>query len=599
MEELFSETVTLSSLEPFSELPNPEEPKTIGSGIVTSMLGKGGAAIIYEIWNPKLEIHRAVKLWRPTLAEKNITRFETEMKITAKLRHPNIVEIHAVGEWNNLPFIEIEKIDGCSIKELLKKNGDVLPVPVAAAIGIFVCRALTYAHNHEYSLGDKKYKGVIHCDIKPANIMISNSGVVKLTDFGIALPSHTPGNSDKNKVTGSLQYMAPEQLSSGEIDVRTDIFSLGVVLYELFSGAKAFPARSFEELIEKRRNHEHAPIKQCVPRLPSKVIALIEKCIQTNPDDRMQSAQDIMTELERIFSIYSSEPPKDLLCRFLEGQSVPLKPLRDKRLTFLIIVLTGVIVLSSVLLFVVSPKKGIPGSSTGLESKAQTLPLSDSQKARPTILPQTKSTSNSSPTKSLKVNNSILNGQTSSNITNKSSLQKNTALTNTTPSVQRKAGSLADPSFKSKVKEAGEKKAAESVSDDDILDVLWKIVRSSEYKTAERMFVEFPVNDAEFFLVYSEYQLKKGNFELARMNAEKAMQKQARRMEPAEVRARGFYLKAKAFSESFNKNPDSTIGQQAMEAWFDVKFQYRSNTSSTYYIDADKEIRRISAQLQK
>jgi serine/threonine protein kinase len=598
MEELFSETVTLSSLEPFSELPNPEEPKTIGSGIVTSTLGKGGAAVIYEIWNPKLEIHRAVKLWRPTLAEKNIQRFETEMKITAKLRHPNIVEIHAVGEWNNLPFIEIEKIDGCSLKELLKKKNEALPIPVAAVIGIFVCRALTYAHNHEYSLGDKKYKGVIHCDIKPANIMISDSGVVKLTDFGIALPSHTPGNSEKNKVTGSLQYMAPEQLASKEIDVRTDIFSLGVVLYELFSGSKAFTAHSFEELIETRRNHQLIPIKECAPKLPSKVISLIEKCIEITPDDRIQTVQEVMSELERIYSIYSIEPPESLLHRYLKGDTISVKPIGNKAIGIISTALVIIAAISSFALFFKLPN--IKTDKTKIvASNAPIVNTSVSRKnQKEKIVPHSGVNGVKEPTTinpgSSPVNVKKLNDVSSKGMVNKSSSQiKRTALQT------RKAIVLADHQVLNQAKEPIEKKIAEPVSDNEILDELWKLVRSSEYRNAERMFVEFPINDAEYFLVYSEFLLKKGNFEQARINAEKAMQMQARRMDPSEVRARCFYLKAKGLSEGFNQNPDSIRGQKAMDAWFDVKFQYRSNTNSSYYIDADKEIRRISSQLQK
>src|SRR5665647_868243 len=99
----------------------------LGSGKVTAILGKGGFATVYEIWNPKLEIKRAVKLWHPDISEKSLERFETEIKITAKLHHPNIVEIHNVGEWNGLPYIEIEKINGYCLKEIIAQTG-TLPV---------------------------------------------------------------------------------------------------------------------------------------------------------------------------------------------------------------------------------------------------------------------------------------------------------------------------------------------------------------------------------------------------------------------------------------------------------------------------------------
>lgn len=596
MEELFSETVSLSSLGPNSELPDQEEPKTIGSGIVTSTLGKGGAAVIYEIWNPKLEIHRAVKLWRPTSVEKNIQRFETEMKITAKLRHPNIVEIHSVGEWNNLPFIEIEKIEGDSLKDLLRKKGEALPVAVAAAIGIFISRALEYAHNHEYTLGDKKYKGVIHCDIKPANIMISNAGVVKLTDFGIALPSHSAGNPDKNTVTGSLQYMAPEQLSSGEIDVRTDIFSLGMVLYELFSGAKAFPAQSMEDLIEKRRNHQMMPIRESAPKLPLKVMALIENCVRINPDDRIQSVQEVMTELEKIFATYTNESPRNLLGRFLSGDAILSKPLANKKVNLVQIGVLGIIVLILVALLPVIFKKPPSDTSKAIRpvlqigTSAGTPPKEQSLSAQPKVAIEPP------PVITQKmIENQLKRKLLKDDFPRRS---KNALPLKKVPSVRKSVATPTDVLSANQGKEAEAKKVAEPVSELEIIDELWRLVKSSEYKNAERMFTEFPINDAEYFLVYSEFLLKKGNPEQARINAEKAMQKPARRMDPSEIRTRCFYLKAKALSESFNKNPDSLKAQKAMEAWFDVKFQSRSNVNSSFYIDADKEIRRISTQIQ-
>jgi serine/threonine protein kinase len=589
MEELFSETVSLSSLGPNSEQPNQEEPKSIGSGVVTSILGKGGAAVIYEIWNPKLEIHRAVKLWRPTLIEKNIQRFETEMKITAKLRHPNIVEIHSVGEWNNLPFIEIEKIEGDSLKDLLRKKGDALPVAVAAAIGIFISRALAYAHNHEYTLGDKKYKGVIHCDVKPANIMISNAGVVKLTDFGIALPSHSTGNPDKNKVTGSLQYMAPEQLSSGEIDVRTDIFSLGTVLYELFTGAKAFPAQSMEDLIEKRRNHELVPIRESAPKLPPKVVALIEKCVQINPDDRIQSVQEVMAELESVYSVYSNDSPRNLLNRFLNGDEISSKPLPNKKVNLVQIGAFGMAAVAIIVLLTLVLKKHPADTTTSIKNASQVKTPEPAQPKAQSVKSQPQITSYSSPAITQKmIENQLGKKPTKDNLSKKPRIVLPVKKIPPGRNVQ---------SVNSE-KEADVKKVAEAVSDGEIIDELSRLVKSNEYKNAEQMFTEFPINDAEYFLVYSEFLLKKGNFEQAQANAEKALQKPSKRMDPSEVRTRCFYLKAKALSEGFNKSPDSLNAKKAMEAWFDVKFQSRSNVNSIFYIDADKEIRRISTQTQ-
>ena len=153
-------------------LPDGSKPVELGSGAVTALLGIGGMANVYEIWNNHLEMKRAVKLLHPNYSQDSKERFETEIKITAKLDHPNIVEIHAVGEWNGLPYIEMEKIEGVTLEKLVSDRGG-LPFEVCTAIGIMVCRALRYAHSHEYALYGETYHGIIHRDLKPNNIMVS------------------------------------------------------------------------------------------------------------------------------------------------------------------------------------------------------------------------------------------------------------------------------------------------------------------------------------------------------------------------------------------------------------------------------------------
>jgi serine/threonine protein kinase len=127
-------------------LPDGSKPDSLGSGTITSLLGVGGMSNVYEIWNSHLEMKRAVKLLHPNYSQESKQRFETEIKITAKLDHPNIVEIHAVGEWNGLPFIEMEKIEGVTLEKLVSDRGG-LPFDVCTSIGIMMSRALRYAHN--------------------------------------------------------------------------------------------------------------------------------------------------------------------------------------------------------------------------------------------------------------------------------------------------------------------------------------------------------------------------------------------------------------------------------------------------------------------
>ena len=210
-------------------LPDGSERVAMGSGTITSLISRGGTALVYEIWNSELEMKRAVKLLHPDHLDESLERFETEIKITAKLRHPNIVEIYAVGKWHDLPYIEMERIDGDTIEDLLRRVG-ALPIEVCTAIGIMVARALYHAHNHKYMIYGKEYHGIIHRDLKPANIMVDRDGSVKLMDFGIAKPVAASARTMEGVVFGTMQYLSPEQLQSGDVDARSDIYSFGAVL---------------------------------------------------------------------------------------------------------------------------------------------------------------------------------------------------------------------------------------------------------------------------------------------------------------------------------------------------------------------------------
>ena len=173
-------------------------------------------------WPP--EMGRAVKLLHPNYTAESKQRFETEVKITAKLNHPNIVEIHSVGDWNNLPYIEMEKIDGQTIEKLVVDRGG-LPVEVCTSIGIMVCRALCYAHSHVYTLYGKEYRGIIHRDLKPNNIMVTKAGTVKLMDFGIAKPVEASlHTTDSTSVMGAPYNICPPNSSKEKTSISAPIF---------------------------------------------------------------------------------------------------------------------------------------------------------------------------------------------------------------------------------------------------------------------------------------------------------------------------------------------------------------------------------------
>jgi len=586
MDELLSETVSLSESELISA--NPPEPKSIGSGVVKSVLGKGGASVVYEIWNPKLEIYRAVKLWRPVQSEKTIQRFENEIKITAKLHHPNIVDIYTVGEWNGLPYIEMEKIQGTNLKELIKTRG-AIPELVAAAIVVCICRALSYAHNHEYILSGKSCKGVIHCDIKPANIMISETGNIKLMDFGIAHPSSSSDSSEKSSITGSLQYMSPEQLNSRPLDHRSDLYSLGVLLYELLSGTKAFPASSIKELIQKRKRNEFSPLGIFCKNLSVKTRVIVEKLMEVDPDNRFQSADELMEEIEKNYHKLTEETPEVLISRFLAGEKIKnksrVKFSKLARLSLIFLLLSS----SVFLVFLWSSKK-----MTGFNFIQASPFVVDSLHKTPSPPPSQENI----PAATV-VNNNMKKQSTTAS---KSPASVKTGVSSgkkTTVQPRSKLAKSSQPSLKEVESVLNSASIAQDeVNDATILDEIKRLVSEGQLSQAERMLQEFPINDGEYHLIYAELHLSRKRAKAAMQEAEKALRVAAARISPSELREKVLYYKAKVLSMEYENAPNKQNGQKAMEAWYEVKYVFRSNTVHPHYIKADTEIRRISASLQ-
>ena len=293
-------------------LPDGKERIPLGSGVITRMLGQGGMAAVYEIWNAQLEMYRAVKILNPCSADNARQRFETEIKISAKLSHPNIVEIHGVGEWNGLAFIEMEKINGIGLDTLIAQRG-ALPAVVCTSIGIMICRALNYAHNQDCSIYGRNYHGVIHRDLKPANIMICTNGIVKLMDFGIARPPDVSFHTMDGLVAGTLQYLAPEQLEKKKLDVTTDLYALGVTMYEIVTGVVAFPQTSFPKLIADKTKNKFKPLGEFHRRLPSRLKRVIYKCMCEEPSKRIRSATALLQELNKIHGSLTGKSPEQVM----------------------------------------------------------------------------------------------------------------------------------------------------------------------------------------------------------------------------------------------------------------------------------------------
>ena len=258
--------------------------------------------IVYSAHDPKIGRHVAIKTISleaeddPEEQRQYRERFFSEARAAGRLSHPGIVAIYDVGQTDvrQLPYLVMEYVAGQSLRQILA-NEKTLPCQTALAITRQIAEALDYAHN----------QGVVHRDIKPANILLSSEGHPKITDFGIAKlnQSHLtlPG-----RVFGSPAYMAPEQLSGNEVDGRADLFSLGVILYQMISGHRPFQGNSTETVCFKVANHAPVPLSAFVPGLPPELGEVVLRAMAKNPSERYQTGMQFALDVQRLSEKHSS-----------------------------------------------------------------------------------------------------------------------------------------------------------------------------------------------------------------------------------------------------------------------------------------------------
>jgi len=271
---------------------NTSNPEKIGRYKVLDRVGKGGMGVLYRGVDPVLDREVAIKVMLMDFsedAEQMRPRFYREARASAKLQHPNIVTVFEFAEEDNTPFIVMEFLRGTSLAQRINS-----PVPLSLVekinIAAQLCSALNYAHE----------QGVVHRDVKPANVFLLNDGSVKLLDFGIAKVTSSTLTREGD-VLGSASYMSPEQVSGSEaVDGRSDIFSAGVLLYELLSGKKPFHSEQPTGIIMKILHENPAPLDQLVPGLPAQLVAAVNKALAKKPADRYTTAGEFSKELQWI-----------------------------------------------------------------------------------------------------------------------------------------------------------------------------------------------------------------------------------------------------------------------------------------------------------
>jgi len=323
-----------------------------GSYQIKEKIGSGGMADVYKAWDIEKEIFVAIKILKSEYTENAefVRRFKREATAMYNLRHENIVRIFEMGMYEGMYYIAMEYIEGITLKKIIKKHG-ALPTDICVYVAQQICDALDYAHS----------LGIVHRDIKPQNILVIDDWSIKIVDFGIArdVTASTMTFMGPN-VLGSVQYISPEQAKGELVDHRSDIYSLGIVLYEMLTGELPFQGDTSVTIALKHINQDIRRPSDVDPMLPESLSNIVMKAVQKNPDYRYKTALNMEEDLKRALSepdgnyVKIEEEPKyeetiESQQEIEEGTEVQVKPIRTKAIKAMIVVV-GVLTLTDIVI---------------------------------------------------------------------------------------------------------------------------------------------------------------------------------------------------------------------------------------------------------
>ena len=616
-----------------SNLPSGNEPLVLGSGTIVGLLGTGGMARVYKIWNEKLEVFRAVKILIPTQQGDLRNRFETEAKITAKLHHPNIVEIYNVGDWQNLPYLEMELIDGKSLEAIIHATGK-LPAQVCSAISIFVIRALAYAHGQEFLIYGKTYQGIIHRDLKPANIMISSQGALKLMDFGIARPTEASLHTVEGNIVGTMQYLSPEQLDGIDVDHRADLYAFGAILYEMLTGTKTFPQETITNLMKQKIVNEYRKFDDFDFSIPSGLAKIAQKCLQLAKESRFANAVALLKELESVHKSLTEDSPEAILKAFTtDPESIPGAK-REKfsiRINFKILLsIAGVIAIGLLIsLFIITGPKPTqhqtpqsvtatpavqapvaqnPTANIEAPGAAQSMqPLGNSAAPAPQNQPMEQQVQSSryqsagrltqirekTPTRPLSAQKKHITGPAplpSSEPAEISPLEKlkKTYASDDYFTIGKLA--LGKDEFADAIAALSAVPKSDPNSDKAALMLAEAYLETGRYQNAQSVLQRETINDAEYFFLCGKLAQKQGRNDEAINHFQTALTKPCMVRNIGEVRNDALYYTAVARQTMYETDPTPDSKGMALQSWLVVKNIYRNNPNHARYKKATEEM---------
>lgn len=286
-------TRPVSSVDAYSLLKDGTHPVTLGDFQVSKKLGQGGMGAVFKATQLSLDRDVALKVLARHLADdaKFVSRFQREARVMAKLDHGNIVRCYSVGQESDLWYLAMEFVDGCSLQDLIDKNGK-FSVGDALYVTLRVADALNYAHE----------LNLVHRDIKPDNVLITKKGVVKLADLGLAKPMNDDLSMTASGVgAGTPHYMAPEQMRSAkDVDGRADIYALGGMLYVMLTGKKPHDGETLVKLLEQKEKGRIESARKLNISVPDKLDLMIEKMLSKSLTARYQTCAEVMRDLDSL-----------------------------------------------------------------------------------------------------------------------------------------------------------------------------------------------------------------------------------------------------------------------------------------------------------
>lgn len=282
------------------DTPGPEETRTgehrmlpVGTVLagryeLVELVGVGGMGLVYRAEDRRLDLEVALKVLTPERAgnREALERFERELVLARQVSHPNVVRIHDIGQDGDLHFLTMDYVSGRSLSSVLQEEG-ALPVDRAVAIAADLAEGLAAAHD----------KGVVHRDLKPANVLLDEDGRARITDFGVARSLATPGPTRPGHVLGTPYYLSPEQALGEPVDGRSDLYALGLLLYEMLSGRLPFSSESFEESVAQRVSGRPRPLSEIKDDVPEWLQQVIRTCLARKPEDRYPDADSLLSDL--------------------------------------------------------------------------------------------------------------------------------------------------------------------------------------------------------------------------------------------------------------------------------------------------------------